>query len=126
MTADNLMTNIWWESYLRGRLAEIEKMLATKAKEYANDDDRMHNFNRATDAAAGRYESREGAIFGMMLKHWTSILDILDANDVGSKTPIAMIQEKFGDMINYLLLLEASITQTQHPRTFDSDDSLPF
>lgn len=118
MTADKIMPLWWWQQNLNLRIDNIKSSLEGKAKEYAEDEDRMHNFNRAVDASAGRYSTREAAMFGMLLKHWTSILDILDNNDKGTHTPLPLLREKFGDMINYMILMEASIIHTQYPGTF--------
>lgn len=99
----------YWQRYLDGKLAEIKDTLSNKSTEYAVSTDKLHNFNKAVVAAAGRYNTREGALFGMMLKHWVSILDILDKLDDGTLPTQRILSEKFGDMIAYLLLLEASI-----------------
>lgn len=91
------------------RLEECKRILIEKAKEYAKgDDDRMHNFNRASQIIG---ECREKALFGFFLKHLVSVMDIIDninkdPNYIPNKP---LVEEKIGDSINYLLLLEASI-----------------
>mgnify|MGYP003575072735 CR=1 FL=1 len=99
----------YWQKYLEWRLNTTRDVMASKSAEYATGGDKLHNFNRALQASAGRMSTREGALFGMMLKHWVSILDILDKVDVGGLPTEPILKEKFGDMINYLMLLEASI-----------------
>ncbi len=100
----------FWDRYFNDRMYTIEKSIAAKAKEYAEEgEDRMHNFNTAQDVSGGRHKTRESAIFGMMLKHWVSILDILAVLDKGELPDLALVKEKFGDMINYAMLMEGSI-----------------
>jgi hypothetical protein len=124
MSVKNMMPVAWWKNYLEDRIQRIQLSMNVKAAEYAETtEDRMHNFNRSKDASAGRYPTREAAMFGMLLKHWTSILDLLDKNDVGTATPLPVLQEKFGDMINYMILMEGSLIHSQHPNTFED---LPF
>jgi hypothetical protein len=93
---------------LERRISLIRSVLNAKRKEYADGlRDRLHNFNRA---AAILQVSREEALLGMWAKHITSILDIVD--DMKRKVfPVEMIEEKIGDAINYLILLEAMLKE---------------
>jgi hypothetical protein len=80
--------------------------LLAKNSEYSRDGERLWNFK-----VAGRVldVSPEEALIGMRVKHEVSILDIVD--DVvlrGKQVPSPEhLKEKFGDSINYLLLLYA-------------------
>ena len=88
------------------RLDESKRILIEKAKEYAKgDEDRLHNFNKAAQITG---ESREKALFGFFLKHLVSVMDIIEDIDIRVPTQ-TLTDEKIGDCINYLLLLEASI-----------------
>jgi hypothetical protein len=97
---------------LERRIELIISSLSKKAKEYApgeNDTryDRLHNFSRAAEVLR---TSREKALVGMLIKHLVSILDIVDR--FNSDPPsIETIEEKIGDSINYLILLEACMKQ---------------
>lgn len=93
------------------RLDESKRILIEKAKEYAKGDvDRLHNFNKAAQITG---ESREKALFGFFLKHLVSVMDIIE--DIDIKVPTqALTDEKIGDCINYLLLLEASIADKRN------------
>lgn len=89
------------------RLNSIKTTLVEKAKEYASaNDDRLHNFNRASSILN---QSRERCLLGFATKHLVSVLDIIDNVDQNKIASEAMINEKIGDMINYLVLLEASL-----------------
>ena len=95
------MNNEQFVEIVNARCDSIKAVLANKAKEYAADDDRLHNFKRA--ALIGRTNPSR-ALFGMMNKHLVSVLDIFDDIDRGILPSEAMVDEKFGDLINYLIL----------------------
>lgn len=87
---------------------QIEKCLNTlgvKATEYAENDDRLHNFKNA--AGMMNCDPKE-ALAGMMAKHTISIYDMCRS---GESYPLSLWEEKIGDHINYLLLLKALIVE---------------
>lgn len=90
------------------RVLAIENTLAAKGKEYASNTDRLHNFKEAA-----RLEEVHPitALRGMMLKHIVSVNDMCDKYRAGGTESEAMINEKFGDYINYLILLEAMLKE---------------
>ena len=94
-----------FDEVLNNRLAKIKSVLQSKAKEYAQGPDRYHNFNVAARVLGS---SREKALLGMMMKHYVSILDIIDQPGIFSNE---IIDEKIGDMINYLILLEGMLLE---------------
>ena len=91
---------------LNSRLDKIKTVLAKKAGEYVKADDRLYNFRRASKVFG---VTDIEALSGMMAKHLVSILDIIDDAKVGKYPSIALRDEKIGDMINYLILLEAML-----------------
>lgn len=101
------MNNEKFQEILAKRIEQIQSVLSSKAKEYAIGLDRLHNFNRASQILG---ISREKALTGMLDKHLVSILDIVD-NFIDVKPSFAMIDEKIGDAINYLILLEAMLKE---------------
>ena len=97
------MNTIDFDEVVSNRLESIKNTLLIKAKEYAKgDEDRLHNFNRGAQITG---QSREKVLQGFMLKHLVSVFDMIDDP---SKATEYMIEEKVGDAINYLILLEAS------------------
>ena len=91
------------------RCNEIKRILTKKAGEYATDSDRFHNFNVAARIAN---TTPERALKGMMLKHEVSVMDLIEWADIApEKLTEALIDEKIGDNINYLLLLEGLLLQ---------------
>lgn len=89
------------------RLNLSKLTLIEKAKEYAKNENRMHNFDKAARITG---KCREEALFGFFLKHLVSVMDIIDNINTDNTIPSqTLTDEKIGDCINYLLLLEASI-----------------
>lgn len=94
-----------FNAIVEAQLEVCTGMLVKKAGEYANDDDRLHNFKTA--AALGRRgKTPREALGGMMLKHTVSIYDMIDS---GKSYPLELWDEKITDHINYLILLKAII-----------------
>lgn len=112
------MDTVRFQKILDEILCKISSTLGAKAGEYAKDGDRLHNFNRAMQMRGKG--TREDALVGMMLKHWVSVLDIVDM--VGKKNfSIAHVDEKIIDSINYLILLRAML---EEDLMFDLDKAL--
>lgn len=101
------MTTQNFEKIVLNRLAKIEQTLNNKAKEYALDGDRLHNFKIA---ARIKGETQAKALWGMAMKHLVSIDDLVAGRLI--PTP-EMIEEKIGDMVNYLILLEAVFAESK-------------
>lgn len=102
------MTDKQFQDVLHDRLDAIQEVLANKAKEYSRGD-RLHNFKRAGEAMR---QTPERALMGMLMKHLVSLFDMVD--DIDAKTQpwtTAAWEEKIGDSINYLILLEALVKE---------------
>jgi len=84
------------------RLQKCKETLQLKSYEYALPNDRLANFRRASRILT---DSKEMALIGMFVKHLVSILEMVDKGEY----PEAMWDEKIGDTINYLLLLDACV-----------------
>ena len=100
------MTEEQFDELVKQRLEKIQKTLIEKGKEYRRGADPLHNFNVA--AAVGN-TTREKALWGFALKHYVSFLDILNDVEKGGIVKEEVIDEKIGDLINYLILCEASL-----------------
>ena len=93
-----------FETILESRLSSIKQVLGNKAKEYAIGD-RLYNFKRAAEISR---TTPQQALAGMFMKHLVSVLDLVE----GSVSPTEnMVNEKIGDAINYLILLEAILKE---------------
>lgn len=102
------MTHKDFEIVLNRRIEKIMNVLAKKAQEYSFSDDRLHNFKRA---AAMQATTPEKALIGMLAKHMVSIMDMVDDIQRGKYHGIPAWDEKIGDAVNYLLLLEGLIDE---------------
>lgn len=107
------MTPQAFEEVLRSRIALIESVLGMKAEEYSRGKDRLHNFKRV--AAVKGCTTADACIDGFC-KHLVSILDMVDDLRKGVHRPIAMWEEKIGDAVNYLILLEAIVKEDKDAR----------
>ena len=86
------------------RIELIRYVLNSKKEEYAKGDtNRYHNFDRASRILE---VSPPRALIGMFVKHLVSVLDIVDNYDKGNFPTEELVDEKIGDAINYLILLE--------------------
>lgn len=98
------------ESYFNDRLEDAldqtRQTLGIKAKEYVRNDDRMHNFNAG---ALKTRKIREEVIANFRLKHEISVDDIRNDLSEGILPSKELVEEKFGDIINYFLLEKISI-----------------
>lgn len=96
-----------FDEIVKQRCKKIVNVLVEKAKEYASDKDRLHNFNKAAILSG---QTREKALWGFALKHYVSFMDMLDKLEEKGEVPSEyMVNEKIGDLINYLILCEASL-----------------
>ena len=102
------MKPIEFEMILQERIRKIKEVLGHKAGEYARGEDRLHNFKRVAEVK--RTNAADACIDGFC-KHLVSILDMVDDHRKGQAWVIPIWEEKIGDAINYLILLEAIIKE---------------
>ena len=95
-----------------------KKTLLERGEEYATED-RLHNFRVAAELQG---TTMREALAGMMAKHTTSIYDMVqDPIDAHNKHKW---DEKIGDHINYLLILQAVLYDERSTDVVDV--MLPF
>lgn len=87
------------------------RTLCEKADEYADGEDRLHNFNVA---AVIQDETPVKSLGGMGIKHYVSIYDLIRRHEKGVKISDEMWTEKIKDGINYLILLRAALYDSSH------------
>ena len=85
---------------LENRLSDVRSRLASKGDEYSTKD-RLHNFKVCSRISG---ESEKKAWRGLFVKHLASVWDMIDGHQKPTKH---LINEKIGDAIPYLILLEA-------------------
>ena len=87
------------------RVLKIREVLKAKAEMYASSGNRLHNFDFAARILNC---TPEQALQGMMMKHIVSVLDLIEWSEtMPSRITEPLIEEKIGDTINYLILLES-------------------
>lgn len=97
------MTNNQFNLILKNRLESISDVLEKKAEQYAHGDDCLHTFRAA---ARVNNTSVKKALWGMATKHLVSTMDLVSGD---LKNTQQVVSEKLGDLINYLILLEAAL-----------------
>ena len=110
------MTEIQFLHVLLERQVRISAVLARKAAEYTRGD-RLSNFKRA---AAMLNCTPEQACLGFWAKHVVSIMDFVKDIEHGELASEAMWDEKIGDAISYLILLEALIKDRRNSSTVNT------
>lgn len=109
------MDNETFEQVFERMVNAARETLFQKGKEYASDDDRLHNF-KAAGAAQGI--TPEQALRGMTTKHTVSINDLVWRG--GDNVPMSTWNEKIGDEFNYLILLMALIEERESRRVLNA------
>jgi len=97
--------------YLNERLERTVKVLAHKRKEYVYTDNPMQNFEDAVGISIVR--TREGVAYSYLVKHIQSAVGIIEYLELHGKVPhdAELIREKFGDIINYFIIIEAMLLE---------------
>jgi len=102
------MTVEKFNEIINTRIESINKSLITKGKEYARGDDRLWNFKRGASISR---KTLPRTVEGYLTKHIASFYDIIDDFDKGIHPSRELINEKFGDIINYMILMEAVLIE---------------
>jgi hypothetical protein len=102
------ITEEQFDTLVDTRCMIIKRTLIEKGKEYRRNNDPLHNFRIA---AKVQNTTEEKALWGFAVKHYVSFLDILNDIENGKLPAIDVVDEKIGDLINYLILCEASIKE---------------
>lgn len=90
------------------RVDLCRRVLVGKNTEYARGGDKLSNFKKA---AAFQGLTPAGALQGMMAKHQVSIVDLIGDLEKGINHKQDLWDEKIGDALNYLFLLDAIIKE---------------
>lgn len=98
------MNNKEFEAIIEARIEKTKELILNKGAEYADDDNRLHNFETASRIAGG---SAAMALDGMLMKHYVSYRDLLTKIELGEEISKELVEEKLGDIITYFHLQEA-------------------
>lgn len=97
---------------LKERVNEIEQKLTQKRDEYASTEDVFSNFKKATGISF--HDCPEQVAWEYMTKHMQSIKDMIEHVSIDGYNGYPdkeTLREKFGDAINYLLLIELMMVE---------------
>lgn len=94
------------EQTITDTLNDIKEKLIVKGKEYIRNNDRLHNFNQGAKLTG---KTREEVIWGFALKHFISIQDLKEDTKQNNLPTEEVLNEKYNDLITYLLLEKASL-----------------
>lgn len=101
------MTEKKFEWVIEKTLENIKNTLIIKGKEYRRFENPFHNFE---EAAKVLNSNREDALWGFAMKHYVSIQDIkTDLRTEGKLPSKAKIEEKYNDLLIYLMIEKASL-----------------
>lgn len=97
--------------YLEHVLARTKDVLGAKGDEYSYNGGAFENFEEGV--GLGFSNSREAVAWGYAVKHIQSVLAMLSKVEVGDSTHLSdkLIEEKCGDVINYMILIEAMLKE---------------
>ena len=93
---------------LEARINSMRQILSTKAGEYATDVDRLANFK---DGAEATKSTPEKFLWNLVTKHMIATRDFIFEIDDGDVRSMEYWDEKLGDIINYMVLLEALVDE---------------
>lgn len=95
-----------FEDVVQLTLEKCHEVLVAKGREYRRNGNPFHQFEKGASITG---QTREEVIWGMALKHFISIQDIRKDMVEGKLPSKELVDEKYGDLINYLLIEKASI-----------------
>lgn len=100
------MTHEEFNTLVNKRFNKCKKTLLAKANDYATDEERLQNFK---DGAVFTCSTPAWYALALVTKHLMALRDliILRQDDITQE----IIDEKLGDIVNYMLLLEAILTE---------------
>lgn len=105
-TTDSIMTKEdFTKTILEPRLKKTRELLTSKGDEYAATNNVFHNFIKG---AAIDKITPERCLWDYMRKHLVSVQDMIEDSENFS---MPQISEKIGDIICYLILLEALFSE---------------
>lgn len=102
------MTSEEFDAVVERRVNLLQDVLKIKGREYQRGPDRLSNFK---NSAAILRSTPEDALLGQWAKHVSSIVDLIHDLRRGVVADRVVWDEKLGDAINYLILLEGVVVE---------------
>jgi hypothetical protein len=102
------------QDVVQRRVQLIKDVLETKNSEYADKDDVFKAFTESLPLSF--HDTKQAVAWEFMVKHLQSIKMIIEAKSKTGKLPDEkMLEEKIGDAINYLILIEGMFKEEMLP-----------
>lgn len=95
-----------FQEIVKEQLESCELILIKKGAEYRRNDNPFHNFEVGAKMTGW---SKEKVLYSFLLKHLVSLQDIREDVENDNLPAKAVLDEKYTDVINYLLLEKAMI-----------------
>ncbi len=90
-----------FENTIKNTLESIKDLLIVKGKEYRRKNNPYHNFEVGAEKTG---KTRIEILRGFALKHSISIDDMIEDFDNGTPPNVEKVNEKYNDLITYLLI----------------------
>ena len=100
------MTETEFDTVVSERLEKTRLILVEKGKQYRRNQNPIHNFEIGANITG---QSREKVLYGFMLKHLISFQDMINDIEQNTLPTVEHLEEKVGDIVNYMILFEASV-----------------
>jgi hypothetical protein len=102
------------EEVVQRRVQLIKEILDQKNSEYADKEDVFKAFTESLPLSF--HDTKQAVAWEFMVKHLQSIKMIIEAKAKSGKLPNEkMLEEKIGDAINYLILIEGMFKEDMLP-----------
>ena len=105
------MTRRQFEVYLEHVLDRTKKVLGNKGDEYSYNNGAFENFEEGV--GLGFSITREAVAWGYAVKHLQAVKAMITQIEKGNEVQLTntLVEEKFGDVINYMILIEAMLKE---------------
>ena len=106
------------QDVVQRRVQLIQEVLEHKNSEYADKEDVFKAFTESLPLSF--HDTKQAVAWEFMVKHLQSIKMIIEAKAKSGKLPDEkVLEEKIGDAINYLILIEGMFKEDMEPRKLE-------
>ena len=106
------------EDVVQRRVQLIKDVLQSKNEEYAGQENVFKAFTESLPLSF--HDTKQAVAWEFMVKHLQSIKMIIEARSKSGKIPDEkVLEEKIGDAINYLILIEGMFKEDMEPRKLE-------
>jgi hypothetical protein len=106
------------EDVVQRRVQLIKDVLQSKNEEYAGQEDVFKAFTESLPLSF--HDTKQAVAWEFMVKHLQSVKMIIEARSKSGKIPDEkVLEEKIGDAINYLILIEGMFKEDMEPRKLE-------